>query len=38
MDLSNSSQPVNITLLGVLMVFRWLESHTKKNNQHELPT
>ena len=38
MGLPDSSQPVTIVIVGVMMAIRWLEAHVKENNRHEAPT
>ena len=32
MDLRDSSQPITIVIVGVMMAIRWLEAHVKENN------
>ena len=34
----DSSQPITITINGVMIAIRWLEAHVKKNNRQEAPT
>ena len=38
MGLPDSSQPITIVIVGVMMVIRWLEAHVKENNRQEAPT
>ena len=38
MGLPDSSQPITIVLVGVMMVIRWLEAHVRENNRQEAPT
>ena len=38
MGLLDSSQPITIAIVGVMMAIRWLEAHVKENNQQETPT
>ena len=38
MGLPDSSQPITIVIVGVMMAIRWLEAHVKKNNRQETPT
>ena len=38
MGLPDSSQPVTIVIVGVMMVIRWLEAHVRENNRQEAPT
>ena len=38
MGLADSSQPITIVIVGVMMVIRWLEAHVKENNRQETPT
>ena len=38
MDLPDSSQPITIVIVGIMMAIRWLEAHVKKNNRQEAPT
>ena len=38
MVLPDSSQPVTIVIVGVMMAIRWLEAHVKENNRQEAPT
>ena len=37
MGLSDSSQPITIVIVGVMMAIRWLEAHVKENNRQEGP-
>ena len=37
MGLPDSSQPVTIVIVGVMMAIRWLEAHVKENNRQEMP-
>ena len=38
MSLPDSSHPITIVIVGVMMAIRWLESHVKENNKQEAPT
>ena len=38
MGLPDSSQPIKIVIVGVIMAIRWLEAHVKENNRQEAPT
>ena len=38
MGLPDSSQPITIVIVGVMMAIRWLEAHIKENNRQETPT
>ena len=38
MVLPDSSQPLMIMIVGVMMAIRWLEAHVKENNRQEGPT
>ena len=38
MGLPDSSQPVTIVMVGVMMAIRWLEAHVRENNRQEAPT
>ena len=38
MGLLDSSQPITIVIVGVMMAIRWLEAHVKKNNRQAAPT
>ena len=38
MSLPDSSQPIAIVIVGVMMAIRWLEAHVKENNSQETPT
>ena len=38
MGLPDSSQPITILIVGVMMAIRWLEAHVKENNRQEAPT
>ena len=38
MGLPDSSQPITIVIVGVMMVIRWLEAHLRENNRQETPT
>ena len=38
MGLPDSSQPVTIVIVGVMMAIRWLEAHVRENNRQEAPT
>ena len=33
MDLPDSSRPITVVIVGVMMVIRWLEAHVKENNR-----
>ena len=35
MGLPDSSQPITIVIVGVMMAIRWLEAHVKENNRQE---
>ena len=35
---TESSQPISIVIIGVMMAIRWLEAHVKENNRQEAPT
>ena len=37
-DLPDSSRPITIVIVGVMMAIRWLESHVRENNRQETPT
>ena len=37
MDLPDSSRPITIEIVGVMMAIRWLEAHVKENNTQEAP-
>ena len=37
MGLPDSSQPIMIVIVGVMMAIRWLEAHVKENNRQEAP-
>ena len=34
----DSSRPITIVIVGVMMAIRWLEAHVRKNNRQEAPT
>ena len=36
--LPDSSQPITIVIVGVMMAIRWLEAHVRENNRQEAPT
>ena len=36
--LSDSSQPITIAIVGVMMAIRWLEAYVKENNRQEMTT
>ena len=36
--LPDSSRPITIVIVGVMMAIRWLEAHVKENNIQEAPT
>ena len=38
MDLPDSSRPITLVIVGVMMAIRWLESHVRENNRQEAPT
>ena len=38
MGLPDSSQPVTIVIVGVMMAIRWLEANVRENNRQEAPT
>ena len=38
MGLPDSSQPITIVIVGVMMAIRWLEAHVRANNRQETPT
>ena len=38
MGLPDSSRPITIVIVGVMMAIRWLEVHVKQNNRQEAPT
>ena len=38
MGLPDSSQPITIVIVGVMMAIRWLETHVNENNRQEMPT
>ena len=38
MGLSDSSQPITIAIVGVMMAIQWLEAHVRENNRQETPT
>ena len=38
MGLPDSSRPITIVIVGVIIAIRWLEAHVKENNRHEAPT
>ena len=38
MGLPDSSQPITIVIVGVMMAILWLEAHVKENNRQEAPT
>ena len=38
MGLPDSSQPIKIVIVGVMMAIQWLEAHVKENNRQEAPT
>ena len=38
MGLPDSSQPITIVIVGVMVAIRWLEAHVKENNRQEAPT
>ena len=38
MGLPDSSRPITILIVGVMMAIRWLEAHVRENNRQEAPT
>ena len=38
MGLPDSSRPITIVIVGVMMAIRWLEAHVRENNRQEAPT
>ena len=36
--LPDSSQPMTIVIVGVMIAIRWLEAHVRENNRQETPT
>ena len=38
MGLPDSSRPITVVIVGVMMAIRWLEAHVKENNRQETPT
>ena len=38
MGLPDSSQPMKLVIVGVMMAIRWLEAHVKENYRQETPT
>ena len=38
MGLPDSSQPITIVIVGIMMAIRWLVAHAKENNRQEAPT
>ena len=38
MGLPDSSQPITIVIVGVMMAIRWLEAHVRESNKQEAPT
>ena len=38
MSLPDSSRPITIVIVGVMMTIQWLEALVKKNNRQEAPT
>ena len=38
MGLPDSSRPITIVIVGVMMGIRWLEAHVRENNKQEAPT
>ena len=38
MGLPDSSQPITIVIVGVMMAIRWLKAHVKGKNRQETPT
>ena len=37
MGLPDSSRPITILIVGVMMAIRWLEAHVKENNRQQAP-
>ena len=37
MGLPDSSQPITIRIVGVMMAIRWLEDNVKENNRQQAP-
>ena len=38
MGLPDSSRPITIVIVGVMMAIRWVEAHVRENNRQEAPT
>ena len=38
LGLPDSSQPIKIVIVEIMMAIRWLEAHVKENNRQEAPT
>ena len=38
MGLPDSSRPITVVIVGVLMAIRWLEAHVKENKRQEAQT
>ena len=38
MGLPDSSQPIKIVIVGVMMAIQWLEAHVRENNREEAQT
>ena len=38
MGLPDSSQPITIVIVGVMMAIRWLEAHVRESNRQETPS
>ena len=38
MGLPDSSRPITIVIVGVMMAIQWLEAHVKENKRQEAPT
>ena len=38
MSLPDSSRPITIVIVGVMMAIRWLEAHVRENKRQEAPT
>ena len=38
MGLPDSSGPITIVIVGVMMAIRWLEAHVRENNTQKAPT
>ena len=38
MGLPDSTRPITIVIVGVMMAMRWLEAHVRENTRQEAPT